>query len=200
MDATTRLLTADELLRLPDDGLRHELVAGELRTMAPTGNEHGWLTSDLHISLGSHVHSRGLGRVFAAETGFVLARNPDTVRAADVAFVRRERVEQVGRRPEYWPGPPDLAIEVVLPSGRPREVADKLDNWLRYGVRMVVAVYPRRRVVRVQRPGQPERVLTEAELLDGEDVVPGWTYPVRVLFAEEPSDPPPASPASPPRA
>lgn len=168
--------------------------------MAPTGNEHGWLTSDLHISLGSYVHSRGLGRVFAAETGFVLARNPDTVRAADVAFVRRERVEQVGRRPEYWPGPPDLAIEVVSPSDRPREVADKLADWLRYGVRMVVAVYARRRVVRVQRPGQPERVLTEADPLDGEDAVLGWTYPVRTLCADESSDPPPASPSEFPHA
>ncbi len=187
MDATTQQLTADELLMLPEDGLRHELVTGELRTMAPSGGEHGWLTSDLHVSLGSYVHDRGLGRVFAAETGFLLAGNPDTVVAPDVSFVRRERVQEVGRRPEYWPGPPDLAIEVVSPNDRPREGTDRVAMWLRYSTRMVVVVDPRRRIVRVQRPGRPERVLSEADTLDAEEVVPGWTLSVRALFADDES-------------
>ncbi len=182
--ATTRRMTADELWRMADDGMRHELVAGELRTMPPSGGEHGWVTSDAHEFLAPYVRAHNLGRVFAAETGFVLARDPDTVLAPDVAFVRRERVLAVGRIPQYWPGPPDLAVEVVSPGDRPREVADKVDTWLRYGTRMVVVVEQRRRSVAVHRPGAPVLVLGEADVLDGADVVPGWTLPVRVLFAE----------------
>ena len=185
MDVTTGRMTADELLHLPDDGMRHELVAGELRTMAPTGNEHGWLTSDLHLSLGNHVLAHRLGRVYPADTGFVLARDPDTVRAPDVAFVQRERVEAVGRQPQFFPGAPDLAIEVLSPSDRRGEVAEKIATWLRYGTRMVIAVDPCRHTAAVHRPGHPVRVLTEADTLDGEDVVPGWTWPVATLFADE---------------
>ena len=185
MDAHARRMTAAELRCLPDDGLRHELVAGELRTMAPSGGEHGWVTSDIHVSLATYVLAQGLGRVFAAETGFLLASNPDTVRAPDVAFVRRERVRAVGRQPGYWPGAPDLAIEVVSPSDRPREVAEKVATWLRHGTQMVIEVDPRRHTVAVHRPGQPVRVLSEADILDGEDVVAGWSLPVRGLFADE---------------
>jgi Uma2 family endonuclease len=174
MDVNVRRTTAEELFRLRDDGLRHELVAGELRTLAPSGGEHGWVTSDFHESLSVHVRAQQLGRVFAAETGFLLATNPDTVRAPDVAFVRRERVLAVGRRPGYWPGAPDLAVEVISPNDRPREVAEKVATWLRYGTLMVVAVDPRRRTVAVHRLGQPVRVLGEADTLDGDDVVPGW--------------------------
>ena len=185
MDVTAGRMTADELLHMPDDGMRHELVAGELRTMAPSGGEHGWLTGDLHLSLGNHVQAHRLGRVYPADTGFVLARDPDTVRAPDVAFVRRERVEAVGRSPQFFPGAPDLAVEVLSPSDRPGEVAEKIAAWLQYGTRMVIAVNPRQRTAAVHRRGQPPRTLTEADSLDGEDVVPGWTLSVRALFAEE---------------
>jgi Uma2 family endonuclease len=143
------------------------------------------VTSDIHVSLAVHVLAHRLGRVFAAETGFLLRTDPDTVRAPDVAFVRRERVLAVGRQPAYWPGAPDLAIEVVSPGDRPREVSENVATWLRYGTRMVVVVDPRRRTVAVHRPDQPVRMLSEADTLTGEDVVPGWSLPVRRLFAED---------------
>src|SRR5689334_4866978 len=108
MSTTERLITAEELLRLPDDGMRHELIAGELRTMAPSGGQHGWLTMQFSGPLYQYVVTHGLGRVFTAETGFLLRTQPDTVRAPDVAFVRQERVEQVGEVAGYWPGAPDL--------------------------------------------------------------------------------------------
>ena len=91
MAPTRTLMTADELLRLPDDGQRHELVAGELRTMSPSGGGHGRLAGRFTISLGQHVRAHHLGEVLAAETGFLLATDPDTVRAPDVAFVSSER-------------------------------------------------------------------------------------------------------------
>jgi Uma2 family endonuclease len=184
MDVNVRRTTAEELFRLRDDGLRHELVAGALRTMAPSGGEHGWVTSDLHESLSVHVRAQALGRVFAAETGFLLAMNPDTVRAPDVAFVRRERVLAVGRRPGYWPGAPDRAIAVISPHDRPHEVAEQVATWLRYGTLMIVAVDPRRRTAAVHRLGQPVRVLDEVDTLDGDDVVPGWHLSLQWLFAE----------------
>jgi Uma2 family endonuclease len=132
-----------------------------------------------------YVRAHGLGRVFAEETGFLLATQPDTVRAPDVAFVRRERALAVGRRPTYWPGAPDLAIEVVSPTDRPGEVAEKVATWLRYGTLMVVVVDPRRRTATIQRPDRPVRVLAADDTLDGDNVVPGWRLPLRGLFVDE---------------
>ena len=96
MTPTRTLMTAAELAALPDDGQRHELVAGELRTMPPSGGEHGGLAARFTIRLGHYVDEHQLGQVFVAETGFLLTTNPDTVRAPDVAFVCRERAEAVG--------------------------------------------------------------------------------------------------------
>lgn len=90
------LMTADELMRLPDDGQRYELVRGELRTMAPGGDEHGSIAGTFHSSLGPYVRAHNLGRTYVADTGYRLTTDPDTVRAPDVAFVRRERVGQSG--------------------------------------------------------------------------------------------------------
>src|SRR5690349_1239724 len=85
-------MTAEELLELPDDDMRHELVEGELRTMAPAGEGHGWVAMTVGARIFGHVERHDLGRVYAAETGFVLRRAPDTVRAPDVAFVAADRV------------------------------------------------------------------------------------------------------------
>jgi Uma2 family endonuclease len=175
-------MTAEELLRMPDDGLRHELVYGELRTMAPAGSEHGHVASNLHGSLFLHLQTRPLGRLFAAETGFLLTRDPDLVRAPDVAFVRQERVDAAGRVRGYWPGAPDLAVEVVSPNDRPADIDEKVRTWLAYGTLMVIVVYPDERRVRIHERGQPPRELSEADTLDGGIVVPGWTTPVRQLF------------------
>ena len=114
---TKRITTADELLRMPDDSQRHELVRGELRTRMPAGWEHGSIGVRLARALGNHVESANLGETFNADTGFALTSNPDTVRAPDVAFVRRERMEAGGiPRKGFWQGPPDLAAEVGILS------------------------------------------------------------------------------------
>jgi Uma2 family endonuclease len=184
--ATTKLMTADDLWRLPDDGQRHELIAGELRTMAPSGGQHGRVTMRLGAPLHQYVYARDLGEVFGAETGFKLAEQPDTVRAPDVAFVRRERALEVGDVVGYWPGAPDLAVEVISLGDLYTEVDEKIATWLEYGTRMVLAVNPRRRTVTVHRPGGQVRVITENDEIDGEDIVPGWKLPVRELYAYGP--------------
>jgi Uma2 family endonuclease len=182
MATTDKLMTADELLRLPDDGQRHELIAGELRTMPLNGAEHGRVAANLATLLGQYVHAHHLGYAYAAGTGFQLTAGPDTVRAPDFAFVRQERVLAVGRVTGYLPGPPDLAAEVLSPNDRPAEVEEKVASWLAHGTRLVLVVDPRRRTVRVYRPGTPPRTLAEQDVLSGEDVVPGWTLPVGALF------------------
>jgi Uma2 family endonuclease len=184
MAITPRLMTADELFDLPDDGMRHELVRGELRTMPPTGLGHGEEESILDGSLGPYVRSRKLGRVFVGEPGFILAVNPDTVRAPDVAFITHERLAPTGVPTGYFRGVPDLAVEVVSPNDRYTDVAEKIAEWLEHGVRMVVVVDPRRKAVDVHRPGQPTRTLGMNDTLDGQDVVPGWSLAVRDLFDE----------------
>lgn len=177
-----KLYTAEELLRLPDEGMRHELVGGEIRTMAPAGNEHGYLAGEILGELRSHVKANGLGRVYAAETGFKIETDPDTVRAPDAAFVSRERVEKVGRVKGFWPGAPDLAVEVVSPGDTHAEVVEKSLAWLDAGCRMVLVAEPQRKVVTVYRSREDIRILMGDEAIDGADVVPGWRLPVAGIF------------------
>jgi Uma2 family endonuclease len=181
MTISPRLMTAEDLLHLPDDGQRRELIAGEVRTMAPGGGDHGLLTMNLSTPLDVHVRAHRLGRVFTAETGFLLASDPDTVRAADVAFMRQERIP-AARRAGYWAGAPDLAVEFVSPHDLFTEVEEKVATWLRYDARMVIVVNPRRRTASIYRPPWSVQLLTEADTLDGGEVVPGWTLPVAALF------------------
>lgn len=177
-----RPVTAEELLRTPDDGLRRELVRGEVRAMAPAGSAHGRIAINLAWSLAGHAKSRDLGVVFAAETGFKISSDPDTVRAPDAAFVRRERIEAVGETEGYWPGAPDLAVEVVSPNDRFSEVEEKVADWLSAGTRMVLIANPRGKTVTVRFSEKEARILSEGEVLDGGEVVPGWTLPVADVF------------------
>jgi Uma2 family endonuclease len=175
-------VTAEELLRTPDDGLRRELVRGEVRTIAPAGNVHGRIAMNLAWSLTGYVKSQDLGVVFAAETGFKISDNPDTVRAPDAAFVRQERVEAVGDTEGYWPGAPDLAVEVVSPNDRFSEVEEKVTDWLAAGTRMVIVADPPGKTLTVRRSEKEAQILSEGETLEGGEVVPGWTLPVADAF------------------
>ena len=182
MATAHQLVTADELLRMPDDGYRYELVRGELRKMAPAGHLHGRIAINITTPLDRHVRAHTLGTVYAAETGFKLASNPDVVRAPDVAFIRRDRVEEVGDVEGYWPGAPDLAVEVISPSDTYAEVQEKVFDWIEAGTKMVILVMPRKRTVTVYRSLTDIIMLTEHDTLDCGDAVPGWKLPVRELF------------------
>ena len=182
MVSKAQLVTAAELLDMPDDGFKYELVRGELRQMAPAGSEHSISGVQIAAALLNHVKANNLGRVFGADAGFLLARNPDTVRAPDAAFVRRERVEAVGIVSGYWPGPPDLAVEIISPNDRYTEVYEKVDEWLAAGSSMVV-VNPRNRTATVRVAGMNPVILNESGALDGGEVVPGWRMAVSDIFA-----------------
>jgi Uma2 family endonuclease len=183
MSTVRTLLRADDLWQLPDDGQRHELIAGELRTMPPSGEEHGGLAAMFTTYLNGYVLANRLGRVFAAETGFLIATAPDTVRAPDVAFVSAERLRAMPPGSGYRRGAPDLAVEIVSPHDRYTEVEEKVADWLAHDTRMVIVVNPRRRTLAVHRSDTEVRHLTIDDPLDGDDVVPGWTMPVRDLFS-----------------
>ena len=122
----------------------------KLKETPLTGHRHGRLAANVTLSLGLYVKANDLGKVYAAKTGFKLAENPDTVRAPDVAFVAAIRL---GNLPEtgYFPGPPDLAVEIVSPNDRYSEVEEKVEMWLFYGVRMVITLSPQTRTATVYR-------------------------------------------------
>lgn len=181
MDVIQKPVTAEELLEISGDGVRRELVQGEVRRMAPAGYRHGRIVLNVTTPLDRFVRENNLGAVLAAETGFKIASNPDTVRAPDVAFVSRERIGEVGDVEGYWPGAPDLAVEVVSPNDSYAGVEDKVDNWLRAGTRMVVIVNPGGETVTVRSPTEI-KILTKGDTLDGEEVVRGWTLPVANIF------------------
>lgn len=126
--------------------------------------------------------SHSLGRVHAAETGFKVSESPDTIMAPDAAFVSRERIEQAAIGKGYRAGAPDLAVEVVSPGDTFGRVEAKVARWLAAGCRMVIVVNPERRAATVYRSLSEVRLLTENDALDGADVVPGWTLPLRDLF------------------
>jgi Uma2 family endonuclease len=123
-----------------------------------------------------------LGEVFEGETGFLLAREPDTVRAPDIAFVAAERIATAERQKGFWVGAPDLAVEVVSPGDTQREIDEKVMAWLDAGARLVWVVNPTWRTVTIYRSRRKIRVLTEDDELSGEDVVPGFRCPVGAVF------------------
>ena len=116
------------------------------------------------------------------EVGYLLATGPDTVRAPDVAFWSAERLAEMGDVTDYFPGSPDLVVEVLSPTNRPTAIATQVAEWLEHGAKLVIVVNPRRRSVGVYRPGQPPQALGVEDTLSGEDVVPGWSMAVGDLF------------------
>lgn len=174
--------TAEDLLSMPDDDFRYELIKGELKKMAPASHQHGRITMNISGPLDHHVRTNNLGLVFAAETGFKLRSNPDTVRAPDVAFVGRESMRRVGEVKGYWPGAPDLVAEVVSPGDIYTEVEEKVLEWLEAGAQVVLVINPRKCAVSVYRSLTNIVILTEQDTLDLSYVVPGLRMAVKDIF------------------
>jgi Uma2 family endonuclease len=174
-------MTADELLHAAIPDKRTELVRGVLVVREPAGSTHGIVAMNLGAALAVHVRQAGAGAVFAAETGFKLTTNPDTVRAPDVAFVARDRVPP--RESRGFPAlAPDLVVEVLSPEDRPGEVLAKVADWLTAGTRLVWVVDPERRQARVYRADGSETVVPGDGALEGEDVLPGFTCLLASIF------------------
>ena len=175
-------VSAEQLFDRSDDGNRYELIRGELHMMSPAGGRHGRVAHNLGLILGRHVRRAGLGAVYAAETGFLIARDPDTVRAPDVAFVSHPRLQQIGDDAGYVPLAPDLVGEVISPNDSFSYVEEKAFGWLAAGTRIVLLVDPGTRTVHVYRAADRIVVLDENAAVDASDVVDGWRFPVAELF------------------
>jgi len=183
---TSSALTAADLERVSLPGKQVELVRGRLVVREPPGTWHGAIAAKLGYYLSDFVQRQGgggaLGLVFAQDTRFKLASDPDTVRAPDVAFVGRERTGLIRAR-GYAELAPDLLAEILSPDDAPAELLAKVADWLAAGTKLVWVVDPQRSEVRVYRRDGSLSVLRESESLDGEDVLPGFTCPLEQVFS-----------------
>ena len=151
--------------------------------MSPAGSRHGRIAMRIGSLIEQFARKNGMGVVYAAETGFQLQENPDTVRAADAAYIARERIPPDGEPEGYWAIAPDLVVEVVSPSDSALEVQNKVTDWLDAGCRLVWVVYPGPATITEYRSLTEVRVLTAEKTLDGGDVLPGFACPIGEIFS-----------------
>ncbi|MCY3958063.1 MAG: Uma2 family endonuclease [Chloroflexi bacterium] len=181
-DLGARLLTADDLLRLSGEGVRGELIRGVLCETMPTGREHGQIVVNLVMLLGNFIKPRRLGVLTASDSGVWLERDPDTVREPDIAFFSAETSPLDERVTGYAEVAPDLVVEIASPGDTRRELNDKARMWLSFGAELVWVVHPDERAVDVHRTDHPVMTVNDAQALDGQHVLPGFTCEVRAFF------------------
>ncbi len=182
-DVDKKLITGEELYRMGDLG-RTELVKGEIVYMSPTGYLHGNIETNFSVALKAFVKQQKAGRVLSGEVGIYTRREPDTVRAADVAFVSNERMAQV-KSQSYLDVAPELVVEVMSPDDKWSDLMEKLDEYFSVGVKMVWVADPRKRQVYVYRSVTAVERYSEQETISGGDVLPGFTVSVAELFLVE---------------
>jgi Uma2 family endonuclease len=181
--ATPReVLTAADVERLSLPKKQAELIRGRLVVREPPGTRHGVIAATLAYFLRDFVQRHGDGVVAAQDTGFKIGRDPDTVRAPDVAFVAAPRSERIPSR-GYAELAPDIVAEVLSPDDTAAEVLAKIADWLAAGTKLVWLVDPQRSEVRVHRADGSLAILGSEQSLDGEDTLPGFRCPVSQIFA-----------------
>ena len=182
METAVKVWTDEELLALPKDGYKRELLQGEI-ILSPAGSEHGRISFLVAIAIDRHAMQHGLGVVFDSSTGFRLS--PDDLLSPDAGFVVKSRLAGMKRLPRgFFPGAPDLAVEVLSPSDTPGHTHEKLTQYFSHGTRLVWIINPTERNALVYRTPEADRLLRVTDTLDGEDVLPGFRLPLAELFAE----------------
>ena len=182
---STALMTAEDLLRLPRGYYRAELVNGELIKMSLPGLPHGRIALRLAAPLGQFVLEHGLGEAYT-EIGFKLTSNPDTVLGPDICFISKQRLEEMGEVTGYWPGPPDLAVEVLSPGDRSGKVNEKLSQWLGFGTKQVWIVDPKHCMVTVYRSPSDTTTFSGSDYLEAQDLLPGFRVSLDKIFGPAP--------------
>ena len=175
--------TDEELMALPKDGNKYELIDAEI-VMTPAGYHHGFESADLIITLGSYVRTKKLGRICDGQTGFRMA-NGDVL-SPDVSFISTARLPDLSIRGRFYEGAPDLAVEFLSPSESKKHVDTKVARYLGNQTKLVWVVDARKRIVSVHRSAIPAQAFSESDTLSGEPVVAGFSIAVRTLFADEP--------------
>lgn len=176
------LLTAEDLLRLDSQGVKGELIKGVLYERMPSGGRHGEIAVALATEFRIFARPRRLGRVGGSDTGVLLERDPDTVREPDVYFISAERLPLDVSVSGYYEVVPDLVVEIRSPSDSLTEFNAKIAMWLGEGARLVLAIFPATRTARVHRPDGSTLDLAKDDVFDGEDVLPGFTCPLKDIF------------------
>ena len=179
-----RTFVVEDLYTLPDDGYRYELLAGSLLREARPGALHGLVVTSVTVVLAEWARAGNTGVVLTGDSGFILERAPDTLRGPDVAWISRARFDAVGPVGTAFPGPPDLAVEVLSPTDRPGDVHAKVADYLAAGTRLVWLVDPARRRVTTYKTLLAPRVFGRNERLGDEELLPGFGVRVGELFPD----------------
>ena len=149
--------------------------------MAPASFHHGVIAARIAHRISEHALTRALGSVVTAEAGFILSRDPDTVRVPDVAFVGRSRIGP-GNTHGFFDGPPDLVVEVVSPNDRLSEVTAKVEEWLAAGATSVWVADPPNQRITIHRASRQPFVYRVADELRDEPTLPGFVLPLSAVF------------------
>jgi len=179
---TDHLWTAEDLLDFQNSPWQHELIQGVLYRMPTTGDEHGYVTGNFFGWLFQHVKTNQLGELFAAETGYVVQTNPDSVIAPDCSYITKDRWSTNQLTGKYLRIAPDLVAEIVSPTDRTREVQEKVERWLQFGVRAVVVIDPKSQTVTVHQSLDQKTIYELHDTVDLNFVVPEFSLPMKHLF------------------
>ncbi len=179
---STALITAEELMQLPDDDLRHELINGELIEMPLPKLPHGRIATRLGVQLAQFVLENELGEVYIGDVGFQVSWNPDTVLGPDISFISKERQQQAGDVKGYCQGPPDLAVEVYSPGYRPGKISTRISRWFSSGTKQVWIVELKHSTVAVYRSESDITTFSGSDYLEAQDLFPGFRIPLERIF------------------
>lgn len=175
------LSTAEDLMKLSAKG-RYELIKGVIYEMSPSGERHGFIASKTGYIISKYVYENNLGIVTAAETGYKLSSDPDTVRAPDVAFKSNKRLEEGGISEGYSDIMPELVVEVNSPSDSYGKVMKKVNHWLSSGVSQVWVVDPEEKNVIIYDKGGKHTIFENYDILEGGEILPGFKCRVSEIF------------------
>jgi Uma2 family endonuclease len=186
MSVPTIVITTDDLLAIPEDGLERELIQGQLRERPMTRRSwaHSMVTAFLVYWLEAWVRTqpKPRGQVVAGEAGFRLRRNPDTTVVIDIAYVSAELAAATPPNARLVDGVPILAIEILSPSDKQEEITDKVREYLDAGVRLVWVVDPVFRTIEVFRPDAEPELFNIQRELTAEPHLPGFRVAVAEVF------------------
>jgi Uma2 family endonuclease len=180
------MMSTEELLAMPEDGVDRDLIRGQLREKPMTRRNplHSGATANVAYLLAAWIRSqpRPRGEVLCGEAGFRLRRGPDTTVGIDVAYISPELAASTPRNAKLVDGPPILAVEILSPSDKQEEITDKVQEYLNAGVPLVWVIDPVFRTVLVHRSGAEPKLFNTREELSAEPHLPGLRIKVAEIF------------------